>query len=55
MKRYAMFAYDVYYPSGGWGDFKGSYDTIEEAETAGKNSGCDNFDVVDLTTGEELM
>lgn len=31
MKRYLVFAYDVYYPSGGWNDFQGSFGTLEEA------------------------
>lgn len=31
MKRYLVFAGDVYYPEGGWKDFQGSYDTREEA------------------------
>lgn len=31
MKRYLLFAYDQYYPRGGWGDFKDSFDSLEEA------------------------
>ncbi len=31
MKRFLLFAGDDYYPSGGWGDFVGSYDSVEEA------------------------
>jgi hypothetical protein len=31
MKRYLVFAGDRYYPHGGWRDFKGSFDTREEA------------------------
>jgi hypothetical protein len=31
MKRYLVFAGSVYYPSGGWDDFVGAYDTITEA------------------------
>lgn len=34
MKRYLLFAGDVYYPVGGWDDFRGAYDTIEEAQSA---------------------
>lgn len=31
MKRYLVFSFDQYYPCGGWNDFKGSFDTYEEA------------------------
>lgn len=33
MKRYWMFAGDFYYPSGGMLDFKGSYDSLDEAKS----------------------
>lgn len=29
---FALFAGDVYYPSGGWNDFRGTFDTIEAAK-----------------------
>ena len=32
MKKYVLFQYNQYYPSGGPYDIQGSYDTIEEAE-----------------------
>jgi len=31
MKRFLRFEGYDYYPSGGWGDFVGDYDTLEEA------------------------
>lgn len=31
IKRYVIFAYDDFYPCGGFEDFKSSFDTIEEA------------------------
>lgn len=34
MKRYWLFQYDNYYPSGGFNDFIGSYGTIEECKSA---------------------
>jgi hypothetical protein len=34
MKPYLVFAGDVYYPLGGFDDFKGSFDTLEEAQAA---------------------
>lgn len=33
MKRYLTFIGHIYYPSGGMSDFKGDFDTIEEAQT----------------------
>lgn len=32
MKKYLLFADENYYPKGGMRDFKGSFDTIEDAE-----------------------
>ena len=31
MKKYLVFAGCDYYPSGGWGDFIGSYDVLQDA------------------------
>lgn len=31
LKRYLLFAGDIYYPGGGWSDFVGSFETIEDA------------------------
>jgi len=52
LKRYLVFAYDNYYPAGGWGDFMGSFDTIEEAITKLEKHYYDNCDVIDTTTGD---
>lgn len=38
MKRFLVFAGQNYYPQGGWDDFHGSYDTLEEAEEAACNA-----------------
>lgn len=32
--RYLLFVFSYNYPSGGWGDFKGAYPTIPDAEKA---------------------
>lgn len=34
MKRYLLFCGDKYYPYGGWDDFRGAFDTLEEAREA---------------------
>lgn len=58
LKRYLLFAGSQYYPSGGWDDLKGSFDTLEEAVAAGDHvddlsiRDHDWFQVVDSMTGE---
>ena len=65
MKRYLLFSGYSYYPSGGWRDFKGSFDGLEEALQAGHkcmqqpDPGCTAADgpwchVVDSATGEKV-
>jgi hypothetical protein len=56
LKRYILFTYDSYYPSGGLGDMVDKFDTIEEIYLflCSKNSVVDNYDILDTHTGEEL-
>ena len=59
MKRYLMFCGSTYYPSGGWGDFLGSFDSIEEGKTAllatrKTSREADWWHVIDGTNGEEV-
>ena len=49
MKRFIVFAYDMYYPQGGIDDIVSSCDTIEEINT---KCSKDYTDVIDTTTGE---
>ena len=30
IKRFLVFTYDEYYPTGGWNDFRGSFETEQE-------------------------
>jgi len=46
-KRFWLFAGDNYYPSGGMKDFKGSFDTAEEATTASISLHIDWWEVYD--------
>ena len=46
MKRFLAFSCEQYYPGGGWNDFEGSFDTLEEAKASGA---CQ---VVDSQVGE---
>jgi hypothetical protein len=53
-KRYIVFQYEDYYPSGGWGDLQGSFDTLEEARAFAQENRHDNTDIIDLETGEDV-
>lgn len=50
MKRYLLFCGYDYYPSGGWSDFVGSYDSILEAHRGMIFK--DWYHIVDSTTLE---
>ena len=55
MKQFLLFAGDQYYPSGGWGDFKGSFDTIAEARAAERAlPGHDWWQIIDVKTGNVI-
>lgn len=54
IKRFVLFDYDSYYPAGGWGDFEGSFDTLDEARAAAKEGKRDHQDIIDLQTGESV-
>lgn len=56
VKRFVLFASDDYYPAGGWDDFRGSYDTADEARAAGQEFERKGMSahIVDLTTGEQF-
>jgi hypothetical protein len=47
--RFVLFVGENYYPSGGWRDFAGLYDTADEAIAAGeKTTMYQWYNVVDL-------
>jgi hypothetical protein len=50
MKRLALFWGRTYYPCGGWDDFGGTFDTIEDAQAAAREHDCDWAQIVDLNT-----
>ena len=54
--NYLVFKGDHYYPCGGWVDFEGAYETLEEAKAAAKLGsamcGEDWSHIVDLSTGK---
>lgn len=49
MTKFMLFGGDSYYPSGGMGDYLGTYDSIEEAKGGGGER-CDWAHVVDMDT-----
>jgi len=50
MKRYLLFTGNDYYPDGGWGDFAGDFDTIEEIKYTEKYMVEDWYQIVDTET-----
>ena len=56
VKRYLLFYGEAYYPIGGWNDYKGSFDTIEEAKALMEKSEWkpDWYDIVDTETSEKV-
>lgn len=50
-KRYLLFCFDVYYPAGGWSDFRGSFDDPDVALSTGVSYKTDRVQVVDLQEG----
>jgi hypothetical protein len=50
MKRYLLFGFDGYHPAGGWRDYFGEYETLEEAKNAAQ-ARKELYDIVDTSTG----
>lgn len=55
MKNYLLFAGSMYYPSGGWHDFRGSYESIYAAKSAVIDIICDWYHIVDASTGKIVL
>jgi len=47
MKRYLLFGFDGYYPSGGWWDFLGDFDSEEDCVKGSKPHDWEEFQIVD--------
>jgi hypothetical protein len=52
MKRFLIFAYDMYYPVGGRNDEQASFDTLEEALLEAEKLHHDSYDILDLENRE---
>ena len=47
MRTYILFAGSTYYPSGGWNDFHGLFNSVEAAVEHVANTNCDWWHVAD--------
>ena len=56
MKRYLLFAGEYYYPSGGWRDFWGAFDSVDDArkELDAQIGSYDWYHIVDTETMEQI-
>lgn len=56
LKRFLLFAGEDCCPGGGWSDFRGSYDTVEETRRAwtARTQHYDWWQVIDSTTGQHV-
>ncbi len=56
MKRYWLFTWDDYYPSGGMNDYRSSFHTVEEAKTylLDLSNTFDRYQIVDSQTLNEM-
>ena len=52
MKKYMLFGGWEYYPAGGWADFLGDYDTLEEAVQGVQDLNGEWFGIVDSESKE---
>lgn len=52
MNRFLLFTGDTYYPSGGWRDLAGQFDSIESAEESAEGLDPDWWEIVDTEAGE---
>lgn len=52
VKRYALFSGYHYYPNGGWEDFKGFFESVEDAAASLVGKRADWWHVVHIATGE---
>ena len=56
MKRYLLFSFDTYYPDGGWNDFIGDFDNVEQALLALKqDSPYPEYHIIDTLTKEKII
>lgn len=56
MKKYLLFGYNDYYPSGGMGDYLGDFNSLEDIEEykIKQEPFYDNYEIVKYETMEEV-
>ena len=55
MKRFLLFCGENYYPNGGWADFKGDFDSLEEAFQGAFKSKSDWYHIVDAQDARLIL
>lgn len=55
MKRFFLFAYDESFPSGGFHDMAGSYETEAEAREIASELDDECVEMMDVVTGEKWV
>lgn len=55
LKRYLLFAFNDYYPAGGWDDFVESFDTIDEAKSMFMTTNKDLGHIFDGDIGRVIV
>jgi len=55
MGRYLLFAGDEYYPAGGWQDYRGRFNSLNEAIKAAAKLTWDWWQIVNLETGKIIL
>ncbi len=52
MRQFLLFGGDLYYPSGGWKDFRGDFDNLESALHRAATLRIDWWHIFDMETGQ---
>ena len=55
MGRYLLFAGDEYYPAGGWQDYRGRFNSLNEAIKAAAKLTWGWWQIVNLETGKIIL
>lgn len=53
--RYLVFTYAEYYPSGGFEDYKGGSDNLQEAKKKAFEHDQEHKQIIDMATGESQV
>jgi len=54
MKKYLLFVTQVFYPEGGWNDFRADFDTCQEAKAYAESEKCRGNDYWHIVNTESM-